>query len=108
MDESVIRQLEQASKTMSLSAAMRLGHDLIREERSWFLRDGCGCAIGAALATRGYTNQDQLYGCGSDFIRAVAKMFHVPFDVVGNVSHLHYSGQKTRLELCAWLESKGY
>jgi len=111
MDESVIKHLEQAN-AISLSSAIRAGHGLIGEERNHFLRDGCGCAIGAALAFRGYTNQDDLLKPANyrltDFIGRIANMFGVPREVTLEASHLHFTGQKNRLQIADWLEAQGY
>lgn len=46
---------------MKLSEAISLGHTLIKESQSCFLSEGCGCAIGSAMATNGYRDQEELY-----------------------------------------------
>lgn len=94
---------------MKLSEAIRKGHTMIRETRSVFVGDGCGCAIGAAWYGLGRNFDDRFTDSGiihaEGIMRWVSEQTGIPYSVMQTISARHCGGM-TRLELADWVERK--
>lgn len=103
------KEVAAPAKVLKLSEAIRVGHSMIKESRDCYLNDGCGCALGAALVTRGHRSQDEpgLNG-GYDVVRNISQNFNVPMETVRDISTRHFTGAMNRLQLADWLEKQGY
>ena len=91
---------------MKLSEAIRRGHPLIGETKAIFLANGCGCALGAAFVGLGYKEEQRF---GGDIFHdtlheTIARECGVSEALLLRVSHMHHSGQMTRLQLADWVE----
>lgn len=108
MDESVVNVLEgQQVGTLKLSAAIRIGVDLVKDQRYCFLGldgngDLCGCALGAAAAAVGLTRLD-VDGLFSD----LRDRFGVSDSLLEQISERHFRRLMTREQIADWLEAQG-
>jgi len=93
-----------------LAAAIRRGHGMIAERVTTFYNNGCGCALGAAMAGSGVT-ENQYIGLmwertsrGNGSILASCELLGIPEDLAIAISCKHSGGQP-RLAIADWLDT---
>lgn len=104
MDESVVKHLEQPTKTLKLSEAIRIGARMRPQCAGDFFLNGGSCALGAALEAFGIDPKDAKgfhYGNACDILgitEGLAEHIAIRNDL------RHWS----RESIADWLESIGY
>lgn len=90
---------------MRLSEAILLGIGFVPENRSHFLMNGCGCAIGAALRAIGY--EDSING-GADCRKEwpwTAEKHGYEMNIATMISVKHYCYKESRKSIAIWISS---
>lgn len=92
-----------------LSQAIRKGHMMIGETRSFYYSGKCGCAIGAAVAAIGVTHEGWIeakveHGSGVHGRKTAAALLHAPYELISAISFKHSAGTP-RLEIADWLDT---
>lgn len=91
-------------RKMKMSDAILKGEDLGYEETEGSYR---GCAVGTAWRAKTGSTLPDSGRMSRSRLRSIAEEFDMPVEYVIEADYRHQSGQ-SRVEVAAWLASKGY
>lgn len=76
-------------------------------EQKQYLDNGCGCALGTAYVGAGfpYSENPHFEWPDSNFQNFYAEKLGITPDLATEISTMHYSGQRKRLEIAKWLDT---
>lgn len=110
MDESIVKNFDTPTR-IKVSEAMRIGKATLKENPYVFYYAGHVCAIGAAIAGLGYSEQDwhaaKPLHRDSGLLTAAA-LLQLPEALVVDISHKHAHKGMSILQIADWLEGQGY
>lgn len=86
-----------------LAAAIRKGHTMIGETTNLFLKNGCGCALGAAWVGSGKTEKER-FALGVAASPEFARHMGIETQLASEISRKHFRGMP-RLAIADWLDT---